>query len=90
MVDPELLGRLLEGVVHGELPHLLLELVEALLAPLLVPGDDSKMMFGAVTLSSLLLSTLLSLDGVLTPSWSLRCCLLMSSSNLADNISSLR
>ena len=39
VVDPEPLGRLLEGVVHRELAHLLLELVEALLAALLVPRD---------------------------------------------------
>ena len=43
MVDPEPLGGLLEGVVHRELAHLLLELVEALLAALLVPGDHSQL-----------------------------------------------
>ena len=89
MVDPELLGRLLEGVVHGELPHFLLELVETLLAPLLVPGDDSEMMFGAVSLVCLLVERLLViLAGVITFSWSLWSCLVVAPANLLDNISS--
>ena len=90
VVDPELLGRLLEGVVHGKLPHFLLELVEALLASLLVPGDDSEMVFGAVSLSlvCLLVWRLVILAGVITFSWSLWSCLVPAPANLLDNISS--
>ena len=89
MVDPELLGRLLEGVVHGKLPHLLLELVEALLPPLLVPGDDGEVVLGAVSLSLLLFCSLAMLAaGVITFSWSLWSCLVPAPANLADNISS--
>ena len=92
MVDPELLGRLLEGVVHGELPHFLLELVETLLASLLVPGDDSEMMLGAVSLVCLVLCRLVVIlagAGVITFSWSLWSCLVPGPANLLDNISSL-
>ena len=92
VVDPELLGRLLEGVVHGELPHFLLELVETLLASLLVPGDDSEMMLGAVSLVCLVLCRLVVIlagAGVITFSWSLWSCLVPGPANLLDNISSL-
>ena len=63
-MDPELLGCLLEGVVHGKLPDLLLELVETLLAPLLMESDDSEVMFGAVLVWLLVML-------VITFSWSL-------------------
>ena len=91
MVDPELLGRLLEGVVHGELPHLLLELVETLLASLLVPGDDGEVVLGAVRLAGLQVWSLVGmLARVITFSRSLPSglALAVAPSNLADNISS--
>ena len=89
MVDPELLGRLLEGVVHGELPHLLLELVETLLASLLVPGDDGEVVLGAVRLAGLQVWSLVGmLARVITFSRSLPSGLALAPSNLADNISS--
>ena len=80
MVDPKLLGRLLEGVVHGELSHFLFELVETFLAALLVESDDGEVVL--VTVSCLLVWRLVML--VITFSWSLRCCL----ANLSGNISS--
>ena len=86
-MDPELLGCLLEGVVHGKLPDLLLELVETLLPSFLVPSDDCEMVFGAL---NLLLSSLalFLLAGVITFSGSLWSCLVPAPANLADNISS--
>ena len=47
VVDAELLGRLLEGVVHCVLAHLLLEPVEAVLAALLVQGDHGELLLAA-------------------------------------------
>ena len=88
MVDAEPLCCLLECVIHCKLPHLFLELVETLLASLLVPRDDSEMVFGAVSLLCLLVWRLVILAGVITFSWSLWSCLVPAPANLADNISS--
>ena len=44
VVDAKLLGRLLEGVVHCILAHLLLEPVEAVLAALLVQGNHRELL----------------------------------------------
>ena len=44
VVDPELLGSLLERVIHRELPDLLLELVQALLASLLVASNHGQLL----------------------------------------------